>query len=85
MNRTFIVSILALSVSAAPIAARAATPNLQRLALVAVNSRESAPVKPAPISTKSFEVDYSHALSPQQMEDAYLAAVDEFFHVDHSS
>ena len=69
MNRTFIVSILTLSVSA----------------LVAVNSREPASVKPAPISTKSFEVDYSHALSPQQMEDAYLAAVDEFFHVDHSS
>jgi hypothetical protein len=36
-------------------------------------------------SPRAFRVDYSKALTPQQMGDAYRAASDEFFHVDHTS
>ena len=91
MYRTFIVSIIALSVSATT-AARAAeaSPNASAQnsacqAVVAISSRERAPANRAPVSIESFGVDYSRALSPQQMEYAYIAAVDEFFHIDHSN
>jgi len=89
--RTFIVSIIALSVSATTAAhAAEASPNASAQnsacqAVVVISSRERAPAKRAPVSIESFGVDYSRALSPQQMEYAYIAAVDEFFHIDHSN
>jgi len=87
----FVVSIIALSVSATTAAhAAEASPsasaqNSACRAVVAISSRERAPAKRALVSLESFGVDYSRALSPQQMEDAYIAAVDDFFHIDHSN
>ena len=87
----FVVSIIALSVSATTAAhAAEASPNASAQnsacqAVVAISSRERAPAKRAPVSIESFGVDYSRALSPQQMENAYIAAVDDFFHIDHSN
>ncbi len=86
MNRMLVFSILVLSVAAAPVAAHAAETSApkdaRRIAILTSEDSRRDPTEPKKIAA---EPDYSHALSPAQMDAVYVAALNELFHIDHSS